>query len=160
VGVSLVSEKSRYIDINNDPVRQHDDMSDFIKQLPLLGSDRLSLMLAVRSECDPILCKILSVSLAFQNPNADLENIMPILYYAIYIPDLVSDLEGHEQILDEILWQVNHLAENGNNELAKQIAKYSLARGHEMVENFEEGFSWNCSLGEIKKWLVSAEDKN
>lgn len=134
-------------------------MNDFIKQLPMLGPDRLSSILAVRAEYDQVLSKILSVSLAFQNPNADLKSIKATLNYAIHIPELVSDTEGHEQILDEVLWQVNQLEKNGKLEIAKQIARYSLERGQEMLENFEEGFSWNCSLEEIEKWLSRSGEK-
>ena len=105
----MVTKKSRSINRNDDPVGIY-DMNDFAKQLPMLGPDRLSSILAVRAEYDQVLSKILSVSLAFQNPSADLKSIMATLNYAIHIPELVSDSEGHEQILDEILWQIERSA--------------------------------------------------
>ncbi len=154
----MVSEKSRYIYRNDDPIGLY-DMNDFAKQLPMLGSDRLSSILAIRAEYDQILNKILSISLSFQNPIVDLKTIMAALNNAIHIPELVSDSEGHEQILDEIFWQIERLAQNGNYEFAKLVAKYSLERGQEMLENFEEGFSWNCSLKEIENWLASNGEK-
>lgn len=130
-------------------------MNDLINELPSLGAERLSYILGVRAEGDLILNKILSVALAFQRPIADFGKIVGILNIAIDIPELVPDNEGHEQILDEILWQVQQLTSTGNLDLAKRVARYTIEKGQKMVENFEEGFSWNSSLEEIEKWLLS-----
>ncbi len=131
------------------------DMNDFINELPLLGAKRLSYILGVRSETDPVLNKILSVALAFQKPISNFEEIVDVLNVAIDIPELVPDNEGHDQILDEVFWQIKQLANTGNLDLAKRVACYAIEQGQKMVENFEEGFSWNGSLEEIEKWLAS-----
>jgi hypothetical protein len=154
----MISKKSRNRIRNDDPVRIY-GMSDFTDQLPRINSERLANILAVRAEFDEILNKILSVSLAFQTPTLDIASISGVLNYALYVPELVSDSEGHEQILDEVLFQIEQLAKKGNPGLAKQIAMYSLERGHEMLENFDEGFSWNGSLEEIEKWLTQTGKK-
>ena len=152
----MPSEKSRYVNRNSDPVRIF-GIEEFTSQLPSLGIDKLASILAVRSEHDEVLNKILSISLAFKKPVADINSMTTVLDYAIHVPDhrsnFVSDNDGREIILNEILLQVEFLAEIGNIELAKQVAKYSLEKGKCMLEKFEEGFAWGNSLEEIERWL-------
>jgi hypothetical protein len=152
----MPSEKSRYVSQNSEPSRIF-EVEDFTNQLPSLGIDKLANILAVRSECDEILNKILSISLAFKNPAADIESVTKVLNYAIHITDnesnFVSDHDGHELILDEIFKQITLMAENGNIKLAKQVAKYTLEKGQRMLEKFEEGFCWGRALEKIESWL-------
>lgn len=152
----MPSEKSRYVNRNSDPVRIF-GIEEFTSQLPSLGIDKLASILAVRSEHDEVLNKILSISLEFKKPIADINSVTTVLDYAIHVSDhgskFVSDHDGHEFILNEILLQIELLTDSGNIELAKQVAKFSVEKGKCMLEKFEEGFAWGNSLEEIESWL-------
>lgn len=130
----MSSERSRYRNRDDHQFSQF-KIEDFINLLPSLGADRLAGILAA------------------QKPIQDIKSVTEILNYVINVSELVSDHQGHEFILDEILRQVDLLVKNGNSELAKQIATYSVKRGHEMIENFEEGYSRSNSLEGIESWL-------
>ncbi len=131
------------------------DMRDFLDRLPTLGVDKLVNILSVRAETDIVLNKVLLVSLAIQNSTSDISQVTDALDYAIHVPELVRYPEdGYEIILDEILLRIEELEKTGNVLLAREIAEYSLLKGTEMQEKFEEGFSWTCSLENIEKWLA------
>lgn len=154
----MPSEKTRYFNRNHSPVRLY-DMNDFSKRLPALGTDKLANILTLRAETDDVLNKILSVSLAIQDSTNDISQITDALNFAIHVPEFVPHLEdGYEIILDEILLQVEDLVKLGKVRLAREIAEYSLLKGTEMLEQFEEGFSWNCSLENVEKWLAEMGD--
>jgi hypothetical protein len=130
-------------------------MNDFSKRLPALGTDKLANILTLRAETDDVLNKMLSVSLAIQDSTNDISQITDALNYAVHIPEFVRHPEdGYEIILDEILLQVEDLVKLGKVRLARKIAEYSFLKGTEMLEQFEEGFSWNCSLKNIERWLA------
>ncbi len=111
----MPSEKSRYANRNSDPVRIF-GIEEFTSQLPSLGIDKLTSILAVRSEHDEVLNKILSILLAFKKPVADINSVTRILDCAIHVPDygskFVSDNDGHEFILNEILLRIELLEES------------------------------------------------
>lgn len=152
----MPSEKLIYVNRNSEPNCIF-GIEDFTNQLPSLGVNKLVNILAVRSECDEILNKILSISLVFKNPVADIESVTKVLAYAIHISDngskFVSDDDGHEFILNEIFNQITFLEEKGNIRLAQQVAKFALEKGQSMLEKFEEGFCWGSALDEIESWL-------
>ena len=158
----MPSEKSRYANRNSDPVRIF-GIEEFASQLPSLGIEKLASILAVCSERDEVLNKILSISLAFKKPVADINSVTTVLNYAMHVPDhrsnFVSDNGGHEFILNEILLRIELREESGNIELAKQVAKYSLEKGKCMLEKFEEGFAWGNSLEEIESWLEKSGNR-
>lgn len=108
-----------------------------------------------RAEADPILNTILDIHLAFVSPDQserELEKVIGCAIDQFSSEVMMPDSEGHEQILDEILVHLKRLNEAKKSDLAVRLAEFTITKGHQVVDNFEEGWLWHEYLNMIMAW--------
>jgi hypothetical protein len=124
------------------------------EKLAKISIEDLRRIVEVRFEYDCILEKVITINIIFKELNpAQIITKLKSIIEVISEDSFISDSDGHEQILDEILVNLNWMQKRGDNTSAKKIAEYVISRAEEMIEQFEEGFNWNNSISDIQQWL-------
>ncbi len=153
----MPSEKSRYLRRNLGPPPPL-NVNELRDHLGALGADQLAELVWSRSQYDDVLRKTLMVSVAARMAHGNWDKAKAAVDYALHFPDYVRYTErGHGQILREIEAALEFLVSRDQLELALCLARYTIARGQEVAENFEDDWDWTSSLKSLAEWAQKSK---
>ncbi len=147
----MPSEKMRYL--KNCGPRSPLNFKELKKHLPALGAKRLAEIIWLRAQYDSALGQAIMGSIAIQLANGDWEATKAAIDYALHLPDHIRYSEGdYGIILDEITVALEYLHQQGKGDFARKAAQYTIELATIRMENFEDGWGWECSLDMLVSW--------
>lgn len=130
-------------------------LSEIKLYLPNFGIKRLVEIIWIASQNNDRLYKTLMGAVGIELANGNLKKAKQAIDYALDLPDYVKYNEhGYGIILDELKTSLEHLLNSScNKKFILELAKYIVDKSQHLIENFDDGWDWICSLERFEEWL-------
>lgn len=152
----MPSEKSRYLNRGPSPLIE---MNQLKQHLGSFTKEHLIDILWFNAQTNLELWKALNAHIGIQLAQGDWGKAKEAIDYALYFSDIVGYSEqGHDIIIYEILAALDGVYENVNKKFALRVAEYALKKGQEVLEYFDDDWSWSCALEDIDRWISKKKE--